>query len=193
MTAMFDLLKRNETFASTFTAAEMPVLPKLRTIVLACVDSRVDPAHVLGLGLGDAVVIRNNGGRVTRAIVGEIAALAVMVARMTQVEEASFDLVLMQHTQCGAERFADPELQRRLAEIGVDVSENAITDQMQDLQQDLVRLRDAPQLPGSIAVSALLYDVKTGRAQEVAAPKTLADLRTRRHSSTNLYPAAVTG
>ncbi len=71
------LLERNRLFASDFAAADLPILPKLRTVVLTCGDARVDPAHILGLELGDAVVIRNNGGRVTPEVVQEIAALAV--------------------------------------------------------------------------------------------------------------------
>lgn len=181
MSSLPTLIDRNKGFADGFAAADLPVLPKLRAIVLACIDARVDPAHVLGLELGDAVVARNNGGRVTRAFIDETATVAVMVARMTGVEQASFDIVLMQHTQCGAERLADPAFQAALKDkLGVDVSESAITDQRTDLLTDLDRLRDAPQLPGTLTVSALLYDVQSGRVEEIAAPQTLAELRTQR-------------
>lgn len=181
MSSLPTLIDRNRGFADGFTAGELPVLPKLRTVVLACIDARVDPAHVLGLVLGDAVVARNNGGRVTRAFIDEMATIAVMVARMTGVGEASFDIVVMQHTQCGAERLADPAFQATLKDkLGVDVSESAITDQRADLLIDLDRLRDAPQLPGTLTVSALLYDVRSGRVEEISAPKTLAELRTQR-------------
>ena len=77
-------------------------------------DLRVVPAYVLGLNLGDAVVIRNNGGRVTQTVIDEIATIAFMVARSGQVAQASFNLVLMQHTQCGGACFADPEFQKAL-------------------------------------------------------------------------------
>lgn len=102
MSVQSDLIDRNKGFADSFAAAELPELPKLRAIVLACIDARVDLAHVLGIELGDAVVARNNGARVARAFIDETATIAVMVARMTGVEQASFDIVLMQHTQCGA-------------------------------------------------------------------------------------------
>ncbi|RYC13999.1 carbonic anhydrase [Ciceribacter ferrooxidans] len=181
MSSLPTLIDRNKRFAVGFASADLPVLPKLRTIILACIDGRVDPAQVLGLEQGDAVVARNNGGRVTRAFIDEMATIAVMVARMTGMEQVSFDIVLMQHTQCGAERLADTAFQATLKdELGVNASESAITYQRTDLLTDLDRLRDAPRLPVMLTVSALLYAVQSGRLEEIAAPQTLAALRTQR-------------
>ena len=177
-----ELLKdRNRAFAETFAHGDMAALPKLGTMILTCIDARVDPAHVLGLELGDAVVFRNNGGRVTQAFQDELTALAALVSKLTGEEEASFAIVLMQHTKCGAQAFADPEFQALLRErIKVDVSTNAVSNQSEDLLNDIARLRDAPHLPGSITVAAMLYDVETGSLREVAAAKTLSELRIRR-------------
>ncbi len=173
------LLDRNRQFASDFAAADLPVLPKLRAVVLACGDTRVDPAHILGLELGDAVVIRNNGGRVTQAVVEEIATIAFMVAKMEEGEPRPWDLVLMQHTRCGAERFADPDFQRALKEhIGVDVSSSAIGDHEQSLREDVERLRSAPNVPGYIVVSGYIYDVQHGHVREIIAPAALASSQT---------------
>ncbi|WP_434111340.1 carbonic anhydrase [Methylocaldum sp. GT1TLB] len=168
------LLDRNRQFASDFAAADLPVLPRLRTVVLTCADQRVDPAHILGLELGEVAVMRNNGGRVTEAVVEEVATLAFMVAKMDGPEPRPWELVLMQHTKCGAERFADPDFQRVLKEhIGVDVSSSAIADHEQSLREDVERLRGAPGVPGYIVVSGLLYDVQNGRVREVFAPTPL--------------------
>lgn len=168
------LVDRNRRFASNFAAVDLPILPKLRTVVLACGDSRVDPAHVLGLELGDSVVIRNNGGRVTQAVIDEIATLAFIVARMDGDKPGPFELILMQHTQCGAERFADPGVQGAIKEkLGLDVSEVAITNHELSLREDIERLRNAPGVPAYIVVSGLLYDVRNGRVREVIAPTPL--------------------
>ena len=178
MTASAILTERNRQFAATFAGADLPVLPKLNTLIVACGDARVDPAHVLGLEPGDAVVIRNNGGRVTGAVTGEIAALAMMVAGMKQGADPSFDIILMQHTQCGAERLADPELQAKMRErLGIDVSDYAITDHREDLKRDLLRLKDTKAIPGYLTVSALLYDTATGVVTEIVSPVTLDVLR----------------
>ncbi|WP_170378643.1 carbonic anhydrase [Ruegeria atlantica] len=172
------LIERNRAFADDFTQHDMPALPKLGTMVLTCIDARVDPAHVLGLELGDAVVFRNNGGRVTTAFIDEVAALALLVAKMTEMPEAKFDIVLMQHTKCGAEFFSNPDLASTLKDkIGVDVSANAITDQKSDLKGDIDRLKAATKLSGTLSVSAVLYDVETGLIEEIAPSRTLSDLR----------------
>jgi len=175
MTCTTTLLNRNQQFASNFTTADMPVIPKMRTVIITCGDARVDPAHVLGLELGDAVVIRNNGGRVTQAVVEELAAISFMVAKMDGDEPGPFEVVIMQHTQCGAERFADPDFQRVLKQqIGVDVSSSAITDHEQSLLEDVERLRNAPEVPGYIVVSGFIYDVQHGSVRQVIAPAALA-------------------
>lgn len=170
------LLERNRLFASDFAAADLPLLPKLRSVILTCADARVDPAHVLGLDLGESAVIRNNGGRVTPEVVKEIAAMAFIVAKMDGDEPGPFELVLMQHTQCGAERFADPDVQRVMKEkLGIDVSTVAITDHEQSLKEDVERLRNAPEVPGYVVVSGYIYDVKSGHAREVIAPAPLTE------------------
>ena len=169
------LLDRNRLFASNFIAADLPIIPKLRTVIITCGDSRVDPTHVLGLELGDAVVIRNNGGRITQTVVEELAAMSFMVAKMDGAEPGPFEVVIIQHTQCGAERFADPDFQKVLKEhVGVDVSSTAISDHEQSLRDDIERLRGAPELPGYIIVSGFIYDVQDGSVREVIAPATLA-------------------
>lgn len=178
MTNNTAILERNRRFADRFEAADLPILPKLGTLILTCIDARVDPAHVLGLDLGDAVVLRNNGGRITESVIDEIATLAFMVGKMTGNPDPDFNLVLMQHTQCGAQNFANPEFRNALqARLGIDVSTSAIVDQETDLGRDIERLADAPVIPGGLSVSALLYDVKTGRVREISAPRKLSDIR----------------
>ncbi|MGO1120914.1 carbonic anhydrase [Rhodovibrionaceae bacterium A322] len=171
---MHTLLQRNQDFSNDFEQGDLPVLPNLRAVILACVDARVDPAHVLGLALGDAVVIRNTGGRVTQEVVSEVATLAFMVSRMQGGEPAAFDLVVMHHTQCGAERFADPGFREALkSQVGVDVAPLAIEDHEACLREDLDRLAAAEEIPGSLTVSALMYDVKAGSVREVVPPRRL--------------------
>jgi len=168
------LLKRNREFYNNFDAADLPIIPKLRTVIITCADARVDPAHVLCMELGDAVVIRNNGGRVTQAVVEELAAMSFMVAKMDGAEPGPFEVIIVQHTQCGAERFADPEFKNLLKhQIGVDVSSTAISDHKQSLRDDIEKLRSAPEMPGYIMVSGYIYDVQNGLLSEVVPPAAL--------------------
>lgn len=168
------LIERNQQFASNFTEADLPIPPKLRMVIVTCGDARVDPAHILGLELGDAVVIRNNGGRITPSVLEEIATLSFMAAMMGGDKPGQFEVVIIQHTQCGAERFVDPGFQQAIKEkMGIDLSSTAISNHEQSLEDDLERLRNASQLPGYIIASGFIYDVQIGRVREVASPSPL--------------------
>ena len=81
MTRMTPLLERNEQFARTYTPAALG-LPAAQVLVVTCLDHRIDPAMVLGLRLGDAPVIRNAGGRVTPAVIDDIAYLAFLAGQL---------------------------------------------------------------------------------------------------------------
>ncbi len=64
MSDLPQLLEGNHRFTAHFADGELPIRPRLSTVVLTCLDARVDPAHLFDLQLGDALVIRNGGGRI---------------------------------------------------------------------------------------------------------------------------------
>ncbi len=66
------LIERNRDFARSFNQGDLAIRPRVSTLVVTCLDARVDPAHFFGLELGDAVVMRNIGGRVTDEIIEHI-------------------------------------------------------------------------------------------------------------------------
>ena len=66
-------LERNRVFAAERGQEGAVVFPRLGLFVITCLDPRVDPAHFLGLCLGDAVVVRNVGGRVTPEVINDVA------------------------------------------------------------------------------------------------------------------------
>lgn len=174
MSNLTTFINRNHQFSNDFKASELPMIPKLRTVVLTCADARVDPAHVFKLDLGESVVIRNTGGRVTEEIIREVAAMAFIVARMDGAERGPFELIIMQHTQCAAERFADPNTQSALREhVGIDVSSLAISDHEESLREDIETLRNSQEIPGYIIVSGCIYDVHSGIVREVVKPAPL--------------------
>lgn len=174
MSNLATLFNRNNQFVADFNASELTPVPKFRTVILTCADSRVDPAHIFKLDLGESLVMRNTGGRVTQDVIEEIAAIAFMVAKMDGPVLGPFELIIMQHTQCGAERFADPDFQKALMEhVGIDVSSLAIVDHEKSLAEDIERLRNAPEIPEHIIVSGCIYDVKDGSVREVIKASTL--------------------
>ena len=76
--------------------------------MLGCVDPRVDPAHVLGLEVGDAAVIRNVGGRVTPGVITELALLGRLAQTLVGEAAPVVDLIVLQHSDCGITRLQDP-------------------------------------------------------------------------------------
>ncbi len=165
------LLDRNRSFAEQFAAGDLKILPRMSTILLTCLDARVDPAHLFGLGLGDALVIRNAGGRITPAVMRDLGILGVLAANMPGPSAMQLELVVMHHTDCGMSRLATPAIQQQAAErLGLSVDEvaaMAITDPATSVKDDIERLCQAPGTPDQLVVSGLVYDVKNGTINQV--------------------------
>jgi carbonic anhydrase len=138
--------------------------------VITCLDPRVDPAHFLGLDLGDALVVRNVGGRVTREVINDVAFIG-QIAEAMLPDGALFEVAVIHHTQCGAAALADDAFRRRYAErIGADESnlrERAVLDPVATVTRDVERLRSADAVSGRIAVSGHVYDVADGLVRTV--------------------------
>jgi carbonic anhydrase len=173
MTRMTPLLERNEQFARTYTPAALG-LPATQVIVVTCLDHRVDPAIVLGLQLGDAPVIRNAGGRVTEAVIDDIAFLAFLAEQLFggQLEDDRlFEVAVVHHTQCGTGFLADPGFRHQaaeatgLAEAALEAS--AVADPHATVRADVERLLTSPLLSPKVSVSGHVYDIATGRVTTV--------------------------
>jgi carbonic anhydrase len=160
-------IQRNQTFAARDFKAGLTLMPQLRALVLGCMDPRVDPAEVLGLGLGEAAVIRNVGGRLTPAVRMELSMLQTL-ARAGGAPPGRFDLVVLHHTDCGIVRL---EGQRQMLATFFGVGEDelgtkAVGDPRASVIADVAALRALPLPPGWV-VSGLLYDVNTGWVETV--------------------------
>jgi len=173
MTRMTPLLERNEQFARTYTPVPLG-LPAAQVIVITCLDHRVDPAIVLGLQLGDAPVIRNAGGRVTRAVIDDIAYLAFLAEQLFggQLEDGRlFEVAVIHHTQCGTGFLADPGFRHQaaeatgLAEAALEAS--VVADPHATVQADVERLLTSPLLSPKVSVSGHVFDIATGRVTTV--------------------------
>ncbi len=173
------LLDRNRSFAEEFAAGNLKISPRMSTILLTCLDPRVDPAHLFGLGLGDAVVIRNAGGRITPAVMRDLGILGVLAAAVSPpgTSPRQPELVVIHHTDCGMSRLTNPAIQGQVAErLGVnvdEVSEMAISDPTRSVQDDIERLRHTPGTPDQLVVSGFVYDVSNGTVNQVVPPAPL--------------------
>ena len=161
-----ELLQRNLRFAAggAFAGLSFPTSQTLR--VLGCVDSRVDPSDVLDLALGEALVMRNIGGRITPATLRSWA----LLGRLGHGQPPVGVMVILHHTDCGIKRLADyPEQLAEFFEIPVaDLDAMAVSDPYAAVRIDVGLARQA--LPPSILVSGLVYDVNTGLVDVVVPP-----------------------
>ena len=165
-------LQRNRAFAAGRGHEAAGVFPKLRLFVITCLDPRVDPAHFLGLGLGDAMIVRNVGGRVTPEVINDVAFIG-QVAENVLPDGPLFEVAVIHHTQCGTGALADDTFRRRYAErIGTEESallEHAVLDPAATVRHDVGCLRCAPAVSGRVTVSGHIYDVVTGLLRTVTA------------------------
>jgi carbonic anhydrase len=163
-------LERNRAFAAAGGHEGAVVFPSLRLFVITCLDPRVDPAHFLGLGLGDAMVVRNVGGRVTREVINDVAYIGQLAETMLP-DGPLFEVAVIHHTQCGSAALADDAFRRRYAErIGVEEStlrEHAVLDPAVTVARDVGRLRSAPAISPRVTVSGHVYDVVTGLVETI--------------------------
>ena len=168
MTRMNPLLDRNEQFARAYTPAALGP-PAAQLVVVTCLDHRVDPAIVLGLQLGDAPVIRNAGGRITPAVIDDIAFLTFLAEQLfgDQLADGTlFEVAVIHHTQCGTGLLADPGFRHQAAEA-TGLSEaaleaSAVADPHITVKADVERLLTSPLLSPKVSVSGHVYDIATG-------------------------------
>lgn len=158
-----EAFRANAAYAAGFPAGERSAEPTRRVAVLACMDARLRPEDLLGLGLGEAHVVRNAGGRVTDDVVRSLlVSTAVLGTR---------EAVVLHHTGCGMLGATNAGLRDRVVEVtgaradGVDFL--PFDDAEGALRDDVAALAEDPRLPFE-RVSGFEVDVATGRLREVA-------------------------
>src|SRR5438045_2590001 len=162
MTVTDELLQNAERYAADFDRGDLPLAPARRVVVLACMDARLNPYGILGLHEGDAHVIRNAGGVVTD---DEIRSIAIS-QRLLGTEE----IILIHHTDCGMLTFTDDDFRRQIQdETGIkpEWAAEAFDDLETDVRQSIARIRSSPFIPHKDNVRGFVYDVRTGRLDEV--------------------------
>lgn len=163
-------LARNRAFAAAGRHEGAVVFPNLRLFVITCLDPRVDPAHVLGLDLSDAMVARNVGGRVTPEVISDIAFIA-QLAEQLRPDGPLFEVAVIHHTQCGSGALADPTFRHTYAQrIGADESalhDHAVLDPATTVTHDTERVRSAQAITPRVTVSGHVYDVVSGLIETI--------------------------
>jgi carbonic anhydrase len=172
-------LERNRAFAAAGAHEGAVVFPALQLFVITCLDPRTDPAQFLGLGLSDATVVRNVGGRVTPEVINDVAFIG-QIAENILPTGPLFEVAVIHHTQCGTGALADDAFRHRYAErIGVEettLREQAVLEPAATVTRDVERLRSAPAVSTRIAVSGHVYDVVTGLVETIVPAEWTSDV-----------------
>ncbi|HWY90243.1 MAG TPA: carbonic anhydrase [Solirubrobacteraceae bacterium] len=157
-----ELLAGNRTFAASLPARHLDVRPSRRLAIVTCMDSRLDVFAALGLGDGEAHVLRNAGGVITDDV---IRSLAVSQRRL-----GTREAMLIHHTDCGMQTLSDDGFRAELQEatgVAPSWAIESFTDVDADVRQSLLRVRRSPFLPHRERVRGFVYDVDTHRLREV--------------------------
>ena len=166
MSLVSEFRAANERYAAQFTKGNLPMPPARKVAVVVCMDARIDPAKVLGLEEGDAHVIRNAGGRAEDAI----RSLAI-----SQELLGTREVVVIHHTDCGMLTFSNDDIRQKLgASNGPECEQAArgidflpFPDLEQSVRDDVAAIKSSPLLRKDVPVSGFVYDVKTGRIDQV--------------------------
>lgn len=153
-----DLMQANRDFAASFDLGGFDGEARAGIALVTCMDSRIDPLRMLGLEHGDAKIFRNPGGRVTHQAL-EALVLGVHLLNVRRV-------LVVPHTRCAMASATEEELRIRVGEsAGTDASWQSfgvVTDQLDQLRQDVAKVRTHPLIGERATVGGFLYDVDTG-------------------------------
>ncbi len=162
MSATDEFLQNNAAYAAQFSGP-LPLPPGKGVAVVACMDARLNVYAILGLNEGEAHVIRNAGGVVTD---DEIRSLAISQRLLGTTE-----IILIHHTDCGMLTFTDDGFKRSIQEetgIKPEWAAEAFPDLDEDVRQSKARILASPFIPHKESVRGFVFDVATGKLNEVS-------------------------
>jgi carbonic anhydrase len=178
-----EVLRANKAYVSAFgDKGKLALPPARRFAILTCMDARLDPAKYAGLSEGDAHVIRNAGGRASDDAIRSLVISHKLLGTL--------EWFVIHHTNCGMELFTDSVMADLLddslqtasfdgkgwsnpkhgggAPHGHYIPWLTIANQAESVAADVTRIRSHPLVPGHIPIFGFIYDVATGRLNEVA-------------------------
>ena len=177
-----EVIAANQAYVRDFgKKGELAMPPARRFAILTCMDARLDPAKYAGLAEGDAHVVRNAGGRATDDAIRSL----VISHKLLGTQE----WFVVHHTNCGMETFTDEVMGDLLEDdlgtasfdgktwsnphhlgghaAGHLIKWQTIKDQESSVTQDVRCIREHPLVPMNVPIYGYIYDVKSGRLNEV--------------------------
>ncbi len=166
-----EVLKANDAYARSFSLGNLPMPPGRKLAILACMDARLTVEQMLGLNTGDAHIIRNAGGIAT-----EDALRSLIISHYLLGTQ---EFMVINHTDCGMLTFKDEELRARLERQNgtsavVPGQFHAFPNVEENVRRQVQALRAHPWIPKEIPIRGFVYDVKTGRLNEVSSGRAVS-------------------
>src|ERR1700749_1961493 len=158
MSAINDLIPSNTDFPASLPSKHLDVHPSKQLAIVTCMDSRIDVFAALGLGDGEAHILRNAGGVITDDVIRSLA--------ISQRKLGTREVMLIHHTDCGMQKLTDDGFRAELqAATGVAPSFaiESFADAEGDVRQSILRVRRSHFLPNRDVVRGFVYDVETHR------------------------------
>jgi carbonic anhydrase len=158
------LIENNQAFAAGLAERHLDVEPQRRLAIVTCMDSRLDVFAALGLGDGEAHILRNAGGVITDDVIRSLA--------ISQRRLGTREVMLIHHTDCGMQKITDDGFRAELQEstgIAPSFAIESFGDVDEDVRQSIRRVRSSPFLLYRDIVRGFVYDVDSHRLREVEA------------------------
>jgi carbonic anhydrase len=162
MSAVDDYAKNNTGYAATHVGG-LQARPARQVAVVACMDSRMNVFALLGLRDGEAHVLRNAGGAVTDDMVRSLT--------ISQRLLGTREIMLIHHTDCGMQKTTEDGFKSAIeAETGIRPpwAVESFSDAAQDVRQSIGRLKASPFIEHKDAIRGFIFDVETGKLNEVS-------------------------
>ena len=162
MDTIDSLLENNRTFAAGLAERHLDVEPQRHLAIVTCMDSRLDVFAALGLGDGEAHVLRNAGGIITDDVIRSLA--------ISQRKLGTREVMLIHHTDCGMLTFTDDGFKQQIQDdtgIKPEWAAESFGDLDEDVRQSIARIKASPFIPRKDAIRGFVYEVETGKLREV--------------------------
>lgn len=162
MSSIDGLIARARSRAGTPTAA-LAREPRLRIVILTCMDARIDPVSLFCLDPGDAHVIRNAGARAAPDVLRSLA--------LSQAILGTREVLVLGHTGCGLSERTEAALAEEIrikAGHRPGMKMGAFHDLDQAVAETVEDLRRCPFLTHRDGIHGFVYELDSGTVRPVA-------------------------
>lgn len=167
-----EILAHNKEFVEDYEGEELSHHPQKKLAILTCMDCRLtgflEPA--LGIGRGDAKIIKNAGN----TIVGEDAIRSIAAAIFSLGAE---EVIVVGHTECGMAGSDPKVLRQKMIDGGIEEAEidkvdlkawsGVFDDEEENVIETVETIRNHPLIPENVPIHGVMLDIVSGEVEVV--------------------------